>query len=58
MVEDDSSRANIHSLPGRRDLRPQRLERLDAISEKVGNGWIVSRRTSIGTRARIANVAC
>ena len=30
MVEDDSSRANIHSLPGRRDLRPQRLERLDA----------------------------
>ena len=28
------------------------------ISEKLGNGWIVSRSTSIGTRARIASVAC
>ena len=27
-------------------------------SEKVGNGWIVSRMTSSGTRARIASVAC
>ena len=28
------------------------------ISEKLGNGWIVSRSTSSGTRARIASVAC
>ena len=28
------------------------------ISENVGNGWIVSRSTSSGTRARIASVAC
>ena len=28
------------------------------ISEKVGNGWIVSRRTSSGIWARMANVAC
>ena len=27
-------------------------------SENVGNGWIVSRMTSSGTRARIASVAC
>src|SRR4029453_9157290 len=28
------------------------------ISEKVGNGWIVSRSTPRGTRARMARVAC
>src|SRR5262249_48637249 len=28
------------------------------ISEKVGKGWIVSRRTSSGPRARIASVTC
>ena len=28
------------------------------MSEKLGNGWIVSRSTSSGTRARIASVAC
>ena len=28
-VEDDSSRANTHWMPRRRDLRPQRLERLN-----------------------------
>jgi hypothetical protein len=28
------------------------------ISEKVGNGWIVSRSTSSGTPARTASVAC
>ena len=28
------------------------------ISEKLGKGWIVSRRMSIGTRARMASVAC
>ena len=27
-------------------------------SEKVGYGWIVSRRTSTGTSARIASVTC
>jgi hypothetical protein len=35
VVEEDSSRANIHRLPGRRDLRPQRLERLDV---NLGDG--------------------
>ena len=28
------------------------------ISEKLGNGWMVSVSTSSGTRARIASVAC
>ena len=28
------------------------------ISEKLGNGWIVSRSTSSGTPARMASVAC
>src|SRR5690242_21021948 len=28
------------------------------ISEKLGNGWMVSRSTASGTRARTASVAC
>ena len=32
--------------------------RATKISEKVGNGWIVSLSTSSGTCARIASVAC
>jgi len=34
------------------------LSALTKISEKVGNGWMTSRSTSSGTRARMASVAC
>jgi hypothetical protein len=58
VVEEDSSRANIHRLPGRRDLRPQRLERLDV---NLGDGRERLDRVAQDLDrqwARIANVAC
>src|SRR5438445_133673 len=39
-------------------LAPSSARAWTKISEKVGKGWIVSRITSSGTRARIARVAC
>jgi hypothetical protein len=56
-VEDDSPHANIHRMLRRRDLRPQRLERLNVNLGGGRNGSTVSRSTSIGARARTANVA-